>query len=407
MSEQADVVRELIAPGSGVGVRLPVVSATVPGARPAESETRAAMAPAVDWRRLAVWATIALVVIFSLATAVLALRGTEYGFDFRGIWRAGGALLAGHPIYPAATRHALEYPGNALVAPPVLAVLGAPISLLPFWAAVAVWNLVCVTGLVAGLRLVGIRDGRILVLAAGSFPAVSSFVLGQPEGMFVLLGAVAWRQRGRDAGALAVGVLIALKLLAWPLLIWLLVTRRYRGAAVAAGSAVALTGGSWALAGFDGLRHYLGLLGRDASVFAARSHSLVALALHLGASQTVATAVLVIGALAASAVVLLSGRASDHAWFGATLLAGLLSSPVVWAHYLLVLVLPIATARRQAISVWLAFAAGFWISPTEQGDAAQIAATLLLAVVLVVAVAHQERPGPDARAQAAAIAACG
>ena len=356
MNEQADVVRELIAP---------------------------APIPAVDWRRLTVWATIALAVVFSLTTVVLTLRGTEYGFDFRGIWRAGGALLAGHPIYPAATRHALEYPGNALVAPPVLAVLAAPFSLLPFWVAVPVWNLLCAAGLVCGLRMLGIRDLRVLVLAAGSFPAVSSFVLGQPEGMFVLLAAAAWSRRDRDAGALAVGALIALKLLAWPLLVWLLITRRYRSAAVAAGSAAVLVCGSWALAGFNGLSHYLGLLGRDSSVFAARSHSLIALALHLGVSHGVATAVLIVGTLAACAAVLVCGRRSDRAWFGAMLLAGLLSSPVVWAHYLLVLVVPLAIGRVRLTTVWLVFAAGFWVSPTEQGDTAQIVAVLLLAIALV------------------------
>lgn len=369
MTEQADGVHELTAP------------ATI---------------PAVDWRRLTVWATMALAVVFSLTTVLLTLRGTEYGFDFRGLWRAGGALLAGHPIYPAATRHALEYPGNALVAPPVLAVLAAPFSLLPFWIAVAVWNLLCAAGLVSGLRVLGIRDLRLLVLAAGSFPAVSSFVLGQPEGLFVLLAALAWRRRDRDAGALAVGGLIALKLIAWPLLVWLLVTRRYRGAAVAAGSALVLVGGSWALAGFNGLSDYLGLLGRDSAVFAGRSHSLIALALHLGASPPGTTAVLVIGTLAASAVVLVSGRGADRAWFGAMLVAGLLSSPVVWAHYLLVLVVPLAIGRRQLTVLWLAFAAGFWVSPTEQGDTVQIAAVLLLAVALI-AVAVRPAPLPRRR----------
>jgi hypothetical protein len=46
--------------------------------------------------------------------------------------------------------------------------------------------------------------------------------------------------------------MIAAKLLAWPLIIWLLVTGRGRRAGVAAGTAVALVLASWAPIGFAG-----------------------------------------------------------------------------------------------------------------------------------------------------------
>lgn len=374
MSDRSEVMRISPTPGAGVPVVLPA------------SGTRR-----IDWGGLIMLSVLALAVVFALFTVVLTLRGTEYGFDFRGLWRSGAALLAGHPLYPVATTHALQYPGNALIAPPLLAVLAAPFSLLPLGAAVAVWNLLCLGSLIGGLRLLGVRDGRVLVLAACSFPAVSSIVLGQPEGLFVLAGAVAWHRRDGDAGALAVGVLIAAKLLAWPLVLWLLVTRRYRGALVAAGSAVALLLVSWWLDGFQGLARYLGLLGRDSAVFAGRSHSLVALALHLGSARPAATAVLAAGTLAASAAILRAGRGSDHAWFGAMLLAGLLASPVLWAHYLLVLTVPLAAARRRPDVLWLAFATAFWVSPTEQGDTLQVAAVLALAVVIVAAAVAPRR----------------
>ena len=54
--------------------------------------------------------------------------------------------------------------------------------------------------------------------------------------LLVLLVALAWRYRdeARLAG-LALGVAVAAKLFVWPLVVWLLLTRRFRAAAWAVG----------------------------------------------------------------------------------------------------------------------------------------------------------------------------
>src|SRR5436305_405060 len=78
------------------------------------------------------------------------------------------------------------------------------------------------------------------------------------------------------------GALVAAKLLAWPLVIWMLVTRRTRGAAITVVSAAGLALAGWSLIGMHGLLGYPGLLAADAHAFEARSHSLVAVAMSLG-----------------------------------------------------------------------------------------------------------------------------
>src|SRR5438046_130563 len=80
--------------------------------------------------------------------------------------------------------------------------------------------------------------------------------------LWVVVGlAVVWRYRDRRAvAALVPGLVVALKIFFWPLLIWLVATRRYRTAAFAALASVVLVVVPWAGIGFAGLRGYPHLL---------------------------------------------------------------------------------------------------------------------------------------------------
>src|SRR5919197_2069141 len=216
-------------------------------------------------------------------------KSHAYVFDFRGgVWAASRDVLAGRSPYPPPEAEKLLAVGNAYIAPPLLAVLTVPLSLLPFVPALVVWDVVCTAALVLALRILGVRDWRVYGLALTSFPFVAGVVLGQPGGLLALCAAVAWRYRSSWRGAAAVGIVIALKLLAWPLLLWLVVTRRFRQAGTAAAVAIAATAGSWALIGFAGLSQYGRLLAADATAFQARSNSVVAAALRLGTTAPVA-----------------------------------------------------------------------------------------------------------------------
>jgi hypothetical protein len=299
-------------------------------------------------------------------TLTLAVKGRIYGFDFHGgAWAAGRDVLEGRSPYPAPDPARLLAAGNAYIPPPLLAVLCVPLSLLPFAPAVAVFGAACTAALVLALWIVGVRDLRVYGLALTSFPFVASIGMGQPDGLLALGVALGWRYRCTWRGAVAVGTVIALKLLAWPLLVWLLATRRLKQAAVAAAVALAELTGSWAVVGFKGLGQYRHLLAADTTAFEIRSHSVVAAALRLGASQHTARLLAVAAALAVAGLVVRVAGEPDLGAFTAALAFGLLASPILWTHYLVVLFVPLAVAHRSAAAgVWLA-TIPYWLSPLE------------------------------------------
>lgn len=327
-------------------------------------------------------------------------KNHSYGFDFRGgAWAAGRDVLAGRSPYEAPDAARLLAVENAYIPPPLLAVLCVPLSILPWVPAAVVMNVVCTAALVLALRILGVRDWRVYGLALASFPFVSGIVLGQPDALLMLGAALAWRYRSSWRGAAAVGTLIALKLLAWPLLLWFLVTRRFRQAGVATAVAIALTAGSWALIGFKGLAQYPRLLSADATAFQARSRSVVAAAVGLGTTAHAARILALLVAAAFAALVWRLASDRDLGAFTAALAFGLLSSPILWMHYLLILFAPLAIAHRRAGVVWL-LPLAYWISPTDL-PAPVWKITWVLAVTATLSVLAARRMRPRAGPQAA------
>jgi alpha-1,2-mannosyltransferase len=341
-------------------------------------------------------AAMAALTIYVVAT------GGLWGFDFHGgVWAAGRDVLAGRSPYAAPDPAKLLLQGNAYIPPPLLAFLCSPLALLPFVPAVVLFGVACTGALVLALRVVGVRDWRAYGLALTSFPFVASLGMGQPDGLLALGVALAWRYRSSWRGAAALGIVVALKLLAWPLLLWLVLTRRFREAAVA--SAVAAGGilGSWSLIGFAGLAQYGRLLDADATAFAVRSHSVVAAALRLGASQHAARLVAVLVAAAVAGVVVRLGRDRDLALFTAALVFGLLTSPIMWTHYVVALYVPLAVAYRRP-EVWL-LTIPYWLSPLEPPPHVwKVFLVLLLTAALGVLAAEPELRRPRARPRARA-----
>jgi alpha-1,2-mannosyltransferase len=336
-------------------------------------------------------------------TFTLAVKGGIYGFDFHGgAWAAGRDVLAGRSPYPAPDPAKLLAAGNSYIPPPLLAVLCVPLSLLPFVPAVVAFGVACTAAFVLALWLLGVRDLRVYGLALTSFPFVASIGMGQPDGLLALLVALAWRYRRSWPGAVAVGTVIALKLLAWPLLVWFLATKRLKQAAVAAAVAIAELGGSWALIGFKGLPQYRHLLEADATAFQIRGHSVVAAALRLGASPHTARLLALGVALAVAGIVVRLAGDRDLGTFTAALAFGLLASPILWTHYLVVLFVPLALAHRRADAAWLATIA-YWISPLEPPPHVwKVLFVLALTAALSVAAADPALRRPRARRPARA-----
>jgi hypothetical protein len=324
------------------------------------------------------------------------VRNGTFGFDFRGsLWKAGGDILAGRSPYPAPSAAELAHMGNAFVYPPIAAFASLPLTVLAPMPAAVVWSILNAAALVAAFWVVGVRDWRCYVAFLASLPVLNTLALGQMNGLLALAIAFTWRFRNRAvlAGG-AAGLAIALKLLAWPLFFWLLFTRRFRAALISLATAATLTLGSWAVIGFRGLTTYPSLLAADAKAFEAQSHSIVTLALRAGLSEADGRALAALAALLLLVVVYReskSGAANEAFTFGAALLAGLLGSPVLHQHYLVVIFLALAAARPFFDWRWLLLF-GFWVSPIEnRAHGWQIALVLALALSLVWSTRERDR----------------
>lgn len=278
------------------------------------------------------------------------------GFDFVGtLWEPARALLDGRSMYPEAVRDAIVV-GNPSVYPPPAIVASVPLALLPAAAAAWVWFAVLGASVFCALRLLGVRDWRCHVITLTSPVVVHGLVFGNLTVLLVLAIALAWRYRDRaSVVGLAVGAAIAAKFVVWPLVAWLLVTRRYRAAAWSVSSAALLVIGVWAAVGFDGLSEYPALLRELQDVYATRSISVATIAGGIGASQAVAVAASWVAGLALVAVAAWQSRGADgdRRAFVVVVAASVLASPIVWPYSLALLYVPVAIVWPRFTPVWL------------------------------------------------------
>lgn len=355
----------------------------------------------LEWGRLERMLLFAFAVLFPLALGLEIFQNVGlhlWGYDYHGgLWQGGRDILAGRNPYPHRTPEQLVDPGNAMITPPLLALINLPLAALPLIPAVLVWNGVQVLALVAALRLCNVRDWRGYVLALASFPFAATLTLGQPEGLFALALAVVWRYRDRWEGGVTLGVLIAAKLFPWPLAVWFLLTRRYRNAALSVALGVSTLIASWAVIGFKGMSGYPRLLSTDADAFAARSHAILSALVRGGLSLQAARPAAWILGLAVVALLMRRARGSDTGTFAALTVAGLVLSPIMWMHYLVLLLVPLAVAHPRPNRWWLVYCL-FWLSPTENRSSA-FQLLLVLAVACLIGAAGMSRTADAAELQ--------
>jgi len=290
-------------------------------------------------------------------------------FDLHVMWNAGHDVVTGHSPYP------FVYPAPA-------AFLMAPFGALPWSVAVVAFTLSLVVALVLTLRLLEVRDWRCYAVVLACLPMASSVMIGTLSPFLALGAAAAWRYRDRRwVVATAIAAVVVTKILLWPLAIWLVATRRFRSAAATVTVGICLLFSSWALLGFNGLLDYPHRLGRVAGLEQDKSYSPFALFRSLGMPTASARLALVALAIVAVAAVIAVARGNDgdRRSFVVALLAGLLLSPIVWLHYLVVLVVPIALYRPRLGAAWLVPLA-YWFFPGQEnhGSARNIALMFVL-----------------------------
>jgi alpha-1,2-mannosyltransferase len=332
---------------------------------------------------------LAEVVLFAIFPVIIPLAMAAYLagtwgqgvmlYDLNVMWHAGRDVAHGHSPYP------FVYPAPA-------AVLMAPFGALPWKAAVVLWWAVCVAALLLALHLLGVRDWRCYGAVFASPAAMWALEIGTITPLLVLATAAAWRYRDRRwVVASAITFVIVTKLFLWPLAVWLLATRRFRTLLATVATCVVITIGSWAMIGFAGFLDYPHHLGGIASLVQYTSFSSLAFAKALGLSASAAHVASLLVAVAALGFIFRAARGSggDRRAFVWALGASLLISPIVWAHYFILLFVPIAIASRRLSLLWL-LPLGYWVLPHTAANGSIIVLTCGLAITMLVLVMSAE-----------------
>ena len=344
---------------------------------------------------LAIWAIVAP--LWILVTSAL---GGRFGLDFRHTFlTAAHAVLHGASPYSAIGSRALAE-GTAYLYPPLSAYLLAPFTLLPPLAAEMIAVTLVAAAVPATLLLLGVRDWRCYAMAFLWWPTIIGIQTGNLTLPMLLGLAIVWRYRDRRAvAAVVTGLVVALKVFFWPLLFWLVATRRYRTAAFAAAASVLLVVLPWAGIGFAGLRGYPQLLSSVSRSEGPRSYSVAALLHAVLPSWTAATAVeTLFGAALLLAVFVEGRRGRDRDAFALSIVAVLVLSPLLEMHYLAVVLVVVALYRQQFGLVW-AVPLLIWGAPaTVAGSTAQVVHVLAVVAATVAVALWDWRPKALVRA---------
>jgi hypothetical protein len=171
---------------------------------------------------------------------------------------------------------------------------------------------------------------------------------------------------------IALGYGIALKLFLWPVAVWLALVGRVRAAVVAAAVAAASLA---LLLPFTSIPDYVRVLRNLGETFEHDAYTPFALLTDLGVPDTAARVVTV--SLGLGVLALAWRRRS----LGLAIAAALCLSPIVWRHFFVLLLVPLALSRPRFDVVWL-IPIGMWVGDgTFNGAPWQTAAVLLLAAV--------------------------
>jgi alpha-1,2-mannosyltransferase len=297
-----------------------------------------------------------LVAVTVLATGVLvALRSDRAAVDVRVIYLpAAHAVLDGESPYPGLDDPSLDA-HRAFFYPPQIAYAFTPLTLLPADIAAVVALLACAGLLVATLAVLGVRDVRCYAAAFLWGPTWQELDMANISAAIAFALALAWRYRGRELiPGVALGVAVAAKLFVWPVLGWTLAARRYSTTVLAIAVSAGVTIAAWALLGFAGLAGYPALVRKVDSLYAGNSWSLVGTAMSLGLGSTIGHVLsLVVGLLLLVGCLALGRRGDEQGSFTLAIGASLALTPIVWLHYLVLLLVPMAIARPRFTPLWL------------------------------------------------------
>jgi alpha-1,2-mannosyltransferase len=336
--------------------------------------------------RIATWIVLAglPVCLFGFYLAA-SYAHDSLAYDFRKAY-----LPAAHDVLDGVS----PYPGlndpdllaeTAYVYPPALAYALSPLTALSEDAASVVAAGLALSLVLGALLLLGLRDWRCYGAVLLWAPTLNAVHVASSSALLVFAAALAWRYRATTWPlAVSLGLAIAVKLVLWPLLVWTLVSQRVRATALAVAIGLAVGLGSWVLLGFEGLDDYPSLLRRLADLEDASSYSLVGVSAELGLGETAGRVIAIaVGVGLLAACIGLARRGDDLRSFACSIAAALAFTPILWQHYLVLLVVPLAVARPRFSAVWL-LPVAIWLAPrSDNSDGLQTLLPLGVAALLV------------------------
>lgn len=332
------------------------------------------------------------------AVASAGAAGGTTGFDFLAYHQAAGRILAGQPLYDPTIQQAGGF--GLFYYPPPFAVAVLPFALLPELAAVWLWFALSVAMLVGGIALMPVRASvrwATLLLTGLSWPVAYALKLGQVGPILFLLFAIGWRWLDRPTTlglAGAVGAIV--KIQPGIVLAWALLTRRWGAVVVGGAVLVIAAAAATVIAGGPTIwPDYVALL-RKVSSPITTSHNFTpgAVAFQMGVAEPAAAALqLGISAAVVGAVAISALRWPAEASYLVAVVASQLLSPVLWDHYAMLLLLPVAwlLERRQWWAVAIPLATSVLLLPIGIPAAVYPVAFLVTLVGLLV-VGRPSRP---------------
>ena len=306
---------------------------------------------------------IVAIVLFALTVgATIGIAGSTLGYDFHAYEGAARRLLDGDRMYDPA----IDVAGGFAIYlyPPPFALAIVPLAIVGGQAAVGIWIGLMTAAFLAGVALLPVtRNVRWLVLLLGAldWPVVYSIKLGQVGPLLLLLFAIGWRVVGTPTrpcppgGRIALGTAIALgaivKVQPALLLGWAALIGRWRVIAVAVAVGIVAALIATAVAGTQPWFDYPALLGRVSSPLTT-PHNFTpgAIAYQAGVPEGIAAGIQWASVAAALVAVVIAARTrTAEASYLVAVVASQLISPLLWDHYAMLLLLPVAwlLERRQ------------------------------------------------------------
>ena len=286
-------------------------------------------------------ACFAFMVIIAVMTA-----GPVLGWDYTSYVDAAGRALHGTPLYDATAD--VAGPRGTYLYPPPFAIAVMPFAVLPDQVGLWLWVILGIASFVAAVAILPVDvpvRWAILLLGALDWPLLYSFRLGQVGPLLFLLFAIGWRWMDRPIVlglSMAAGGLIKVQPLI--LMCWAILVGKVRAATTALVAVVAAAAVATILFGTSVWLAYRDLLGRISTpITTPHNFTPGAIAYQQGVPEDAATVIQVLCIIAVVLVMLISiAKTSTEVSYLTAVIASQLLSPILWDHYAVLLLLPVA-----------------------------------------------------------------